>query len=122
MITATNYLLNIKVSIENLFNAIIGMVFALLGIKYKKIEYFKSNDAYISINFLVFTIISIGFAILYGYGAANLSYCYNKTIGKTDSEALLWAITAYFFSGIYYPYYGVFLNPTCSGSRVGGRR
>ena len=122
MVSASNYLLNLKMAIVNFFNAIIGMLYALLGMKYKKIEYFESDNSYVSINFLIGIILTIVFTILYGYGAANLSYCYSKSVGKGDSEALLWAIGAYLFSGIYYPYYGVFLNPVCALTKVGGRR
>ena len=62
---------------------------------------------------------------MYGYGAAKLSYCYNKSLGRSDMEAMIWALLAYIFGGIYYPYYGIFLNPVCAvrvASIVGGRR
>jgi len=58
--------------------------------------------------FLILPILFIcGFA--YNFGAGLLAY--NYSVYKGDSAAILWAIIAYFFSGIYYPFYAFFLNP-----------
>ena len=72
---------------------------------------------------LLFILFWIVFGILTAYGAAKLSYCYNKHIGSDDGTAFLFSILCFCFSGFYYPYYGVFLNPLCSLSKItGGRR
>jgi len=46
---------------------------------------------------------------VYSYGAAKLPYAYNTSVGS--SSAFLWSILAFFFSGLYYPYYAYFVNP-----------
>ena len=63
------------------------------------------------------------FGILYCYGAAKLSYDYNRSIGN-GSSALLWAVICYFFAAIYYPYYAIMLNPLASAqsNMSGGKR
>jgi hypothetical protein len=48
-------------------------------------------------------------ALSYSFGAAILSYHYNMY--KGNSGAVVWAILAYFFSGLYYPYYAFFVDP-----------
>ena len=60
--------------------------------------------------------------ILMMYGAARLSYCYNIYYGESSGTALLFSILAAFFSGIYYPFYAIFLNPLCNLQKTGGRR
>ena len=52
--------------------------------------------------------------ILYSAGAARLSWCYNISIGNSKSEAFIWSIICFFFSGIYYPFYALLLNPVCN--------
>lgn len=75
---------------------------------------------------LAFVIISMIFMLIIGflcsYGAAKLSWCYNKFNGADNSTCLGWSILAFFFSGLYYPIYGVFLNPLCTLTRAGGGR
>ena len=56
------------------------------------------------------------------YGAGRLSYCYNRYYGVDVSVAWFWAILSGLFSQIYYPIYGVFLNPLCNLQKTGGRR
>ena len=90
-------------------------------------EMFQSHitpKPYISVFFLISSVISVLCFIAYGYGAANLSFCLNKSLGRSDVEALGWAVLAFVFNGVYYPYYGIFLNPVCAMKRnvVGGRR
>jgi len=61
------------------------------------------------------------FGIIYSYGAAKLSYDYNRSIG--NGSAFFWAVICYFFAGMYYPYYAIFLNPVSStATMTGGRR
>ena len=75
---------------------------------------------------LAFVTISMIFMLIIGflcsYGAAKLSWCYNKFNGADNSTCLGWSLLAFFFSGLYYPYYGVFLNPLCTLRKAGGRR
>lgn len=60
-----------------------------------------------------YVVLAVLFTILYSYGAARLSWCYNIHIGNSKSEAFMWALLNLFFSSIYYPYYAIFLNPLC---------
>ncbi len=103
---------------------------ALLGREKRRHEYFVTSDgipvasntsaagaiAAFAVSSLFITVISF----LSAYGAAKLSYCYNVSIGNADS-AFLWSLLAFFFCSLYYPYYGLFLNPLCA-VKVGGRR
>lgn len=126
MMDISGYLQNILKGLVHLFSAILAMVFAFVGRKVRDckqgIEGFNTGNPYISVQFLTMSIIAILAAVIYGYGAANLSFCYNKALGRTDTEALLWAVLAYFFSALYYPYYSIVLNPTCPTIKSGGRR
>lgn len=56
---------------------------------------------------------NIVFVIMFSYGAARLSYCYNKYIGTDDGVTTLYVIICFLFSGFYYPYYSIYLNPLC---------
>lgn len=51
--------------------------------------------------------------ILYGLGAARLSYCYQMNTNPTASLFYLYVVLAFVFSPVYYPFYGIFLNPLC---------
>lgn len=65
--------------------------------------------------------------VLFGAGAARLSWCYTGAAGTGPALRVFWAILAFFFSSLYYPFYGLLLAP-CDGSQgqlpvqVGGRR
>ena len=62
------------------------------------------------------------------FGAARLSYCYNMFLGNSTTLAVIYSILCFFFPGIYYPVYALFLNPVCAMPRpvvnnmTGGRR
>lgn len=60
--------------------------------------------------------------VLNMYGAGRLSYCYNRYYGSDDGVAWIWAILSAIFSNVYYPIYGIFLNPLCNLQKTGGRR
>lgn len=66
-------------------------------------------------------LIGLLLSFMYSYGAAKLSYCYNVSTGNPGG-AFLYSLLAFFFSGIYYPYYAWFVNPLCAAPQVGGRR
>ena len=89
------------------------MITALLALKKHldtRSEPFRSdNTDSDSANFFMIGLVAI-FCIISGYGAARLSYFYNKNIGNSGS-AVMWSIVAFFFSDFYYPYYSYFLNP-----------
>jgi hypothetical protein len=61
------------------------------------------------------------YGVTYCYGAAKLSYDYNVSIGN---GSFFWPVLCYFFAGIYYPYYAIFLNPVCTTASMkgGGKR
>jgi hypothetical protein len=46
--------------------------------------------------------LSLILTIIFSYGAAKLSYDMFHSVG--------WSVLAFFFSGVYYPYYALFLN------------
>jgi len=70
---------------------------------------------------LLFIIIFI-LMVLNMYGAGRLSYCYNRYYGADIGLTWFWAILSGLFAQIYYPIYGVFLNPLCNLQKTGGRR
>jgi hypothetical protein len=57
------------------------------------------------------------------YGAARLSWCYNTFYGTTGFLRFFWSFLCFFNSGLYYPFYAIFLDPVCGRvAQVGGRR
>jgi len=52
-------------------------------------------------------------ALIYGYGAARLSYCYQMSTNPTSNFLFLYVYLAFVFSPVYYPYYAIVLNPMC---------
>ena len=77
--------------------------------------------------FVVYTIVSITISVIYCFGAARLSYCYNIVQGSSSGTAIFWAFLAFLFAPIYYPIYGL-LFASCgsvaanSMRKVGGGR
>ena len=51
--------------------------------------------------------------VVYGLGAARLSYCYQMNTNPAATLFYLYVVLAFFFSPVYYPFYGIFLNPLC---------
>ena len=47
------------------------------------------------------------------FGAVHLSWCYNKYIGTPTSLSIFYGTLCFFFPMLYYPFYGVFLDPLC---------
>ena len=78
----------------------------------------RQSFAIIVLIILIYVLI----AFLMMYGAARLSYCYNMYYGADSGTALGFAVLSAIFSSIYYPFYGVFLNPLCNLQKTGGRR
>jgi len=55
--------------------------------------------------------------IVYGTGAARLSYCYQMSTNASSPLFYLYIVLAFIFSPMYYPYYGIVLNPVCGKTR-----
>ena len=79
----------------------------------------------------LYSIFALVVYLAFGLGAARLSYCYSMYSGNDTVTAILFAALAFFFPGIYYPFYALLLNPVCGmarrnkgvmGSLIGGRR
>jgi hypothetical protein len=77
---------------------------------------------------LVYSLFILLLLAIPAFGAARLSYCYNMFIGNSTTMAVIYSILCFFFPGIYYPVYALFLNPVCAMQRpvmnnmTGGRR
>jgi hypothetical protein len=88
----------------------------------------KRSDSMAATGFVFSMFFTIILFVLYAYGAASLSYCYNIQQGASSGTATLWAVLAFLFCGWYYPYYALLLHPVCGFATgknkglVGGRR
>lgn len=77
---------------------------------------------------LVYSLFILLLLAIPAFGAARLSYCYNMFLGNSTTLAVIYSILCFFFPGIYYPVYALFLNPVCGMQRpvmnnmTGGRR
>ena len=101
----TQYLVNVA-------NAVTGNT--------KEEEKFTTENAGTAV--MMSFLLTLFILFMVNFGAARLSYCYNVYTGNPGS-ALAWSVLAFFFSGIYYPFYALFLNPLCSvAPLMGGRR
>lgn len=49
--------------------------------------------------------------LLFGWGAASLSYQYNVAIGTSSTMTVVYSVLAFIFSVVYYPFYALLLNP-----------
>ena len=65
----------------------------------------------------LYSFLLISFGIVFCYGSARTSYCYNIAIGNTADIAFLFSVLCFFFPNFYYPYYAIFLNPLCMKPR-----
>lgn len=66
-------------------------------------------------------IIGIIVTLICAAGAARLSLCYNSYLGIAGRRTTLaYAALAFIFFPLYYPYYGLMLNPICL-KRIGRR-
>lgn len=77
---------------------------------------------------LIYSLFILVLLAIPAFGAARLSYCYNMFLGNSTTLAVIYSILCFFFPGIYYPVYALFLNPVCAMQRpvmnnmTGGRR
>lgn len=87
----------------------------MLSLASKANEFFTGTQA-VLVNpmmrgFLFFVILCfLAFGLMTAYGAARLSFCYTSSLG---APSFAWAILCFFFPHFYYPFYSLFLNPTC---------
>jgi hypothetical protein len=61
----------------------------------------------------ILLIIHLTAMIVYGLGAARLSYCYQMSTNPTATLFYVYILLAFMFSPVYYPFYGIVLNPLC---------
>jgi hypothetical protein len=75
-------------------------------------------------SFFIGIILIFLFAILFCYGAARLSWCYNTFYGESSATKMIFSLLCFFFPNFYYPFYALFLDPVCGRvkNQVGGRR
>jgi len=59
---------------------------------------------------MTFIIAYVVFLIIFGGGAASLSYRYNVAIGTSAVMTGAYAVLAFLFSSLYYPYYALVLQ------------
>jgi hypothetical protein len=52
----------------------------------------------------------VGFFIV-AFSSFNMSWAYNKALGKSDLETSYWAALCFVFFIAYFPYYGIILQP-----------
>ena len=45
------------------------------------------------------------------FSSFNMSWAYNKALGKTDLETSYWSFLCFVFFIVYFPYYGLILQP-----------
>lgn len=72
------------------------------------------TEASVGTTLLYSILFSLFILFMISFGAARLSYCYNIYTGNSGGTAFIWSVLAFFFSGIYYPFYALVLNPVCS--------
>ena len=71
---------------------------------------------------IVVLVVYFVFIVLFGVGAAKLSYNYNASIGTSSGMTVTYVILSFIFSSFYYPYYALFLDPLAKKVQKGGRR
>ena len=83
----------------------------------KKKDGFENESAWGA--FLIAYIIAfLVLLIVYGIGAGKLSWCYNSSLGTSTGLKALYSFLAFWFSGLYYPYYAFFLDDNCAVSAI----
>lgn len=77
----------------------------------KKIEKFETTDLPINNYYYTALIIYIIVLLIVAFGAAKLSYSYNMFIGTSNGMSIVYAVLAFIFSELYYPFYAYFIDP-----------
>jgi hypothetical protein len=78
----------------------------------------NQSDKYqiLSVLYAVVFSVCVGlFVAFFTFSAAsfNMSWCYNKALGHSNLETTYWALLSFIFFAIYFPYYGLILQPLC---------
>ena len=103
---------------NNLLGAVVGKTEGFYDDKKEPVSHSSMGAYFITIVIVVIVVI---FANL--YGAARLSWCYNTFYGTTGFLRFFYSLLCFFNSGLYYPFYAIFLDPVCGRvNQVGGRR
>lgn len=76
-----------------------------------------ASEAVVGLTFMWILAVAV-FVFVNAAGAARMSWCYNSFIGTPDGLKLVYAVLAFMFCGLYYPFYAVFLNPVCAIKRL----
>lgn len=71
----------------------------------------ETFDLQSSKRFHTILIVYIACNLVFGLGAASLSYQYNVAIGTSSTMTVVYSMLAFVFSVVYYPYYAFLLNP-----------
>ena len=76
-------------------------------------EKFQSENSETTVDNYYYTalIIYIIILLIVAFGAAKLSYNYNRYIGTPGNTTILYTILAFLFSEFYYPFYAYFIDP-----------
>jgi len=69
---------------------------------------------FLTIIYTIMATLVIGFLIgvfIIAFSSFNMSWAYNKALGKSDLETSYWAALCFVFFIAYFPYYGIILQP-----------
>lgn len=80
----------------------------------KTLENIPSSIQKLYTSIPILFILHAGAMFVYGLGAARLSYCYQMNTNPSSYMFYMYILLAFVFSPMYYPFYGIFLNPLCS--------
>jgi hypothetical protein len=72
----------------------------------------KTN--FLTMLYTIMATIAIGLLIgifIIAFSSFNMSWAYNKALGKSDLETSYWATLCFIFFIAYFPYYGIILQP-----------
>ena len=68
----------------------------------------------LTIIYTVMVTLVVGFIVgifIVAFSSFNMSWAYNKALGKSDLETSYWAALCFVFFIAYFPYYGIILQP-----------
>jgi hypothetical protein len=68
----------------------------------------------LTIIYTILITLALGFLVgvfIIAFSSFNMSWAYNKALGKSDLETSYWAALCFVFFIAYFPYYGIILQP-----------
>jgi hypothetical protein len=74
----------------------------------------SDKDSLLTLLYTVIATFVIGFLVgmfIVAFSSFNMSWAYNKALGKSDLETSYWACLCFVFFILYFPYYGIILQP-----------